>query len=144
MHFLDQWAQGAFLAVWGVALTLAYISLQRLGNTAHVRFAALGYVTGPRRIWPPVNRQKDTVTSLAGLALAIGVLAASNPAAAELLGIPHFPPTEYRDAVYGLVRAHVALILELFFLRKLADHPNFKSNWVVAWYAFSVGLALWG
>ncbi len=144
MDLYDAWLKGAFLAVWGVALLLAYMSLQRLFNLAHLRAYERGYVGRPRHIWPPVHRQTDAAVAIFGLILAVGAIAASNISAAELLGTPNWPPQPWRDTFYGLIRAHAVLALELFFLRKIAERPRFRSNWVVAWYVFSVGLAFWG
>lgn len=144
MDLYDTWLKGAFLAVWGVALLLAYTSLQRLFNMAHQRAFEWGYVSRPRHIWPPVHRQSDAMVAAFGLILAVGAVVASNFSAVELLGTPEWPPQPWRETISGLIRAHVILGLELFFLRKIAEHPRFRSNWVVAWYVFSVGLAFWG
>lgn len=144
MDFYDTWLRGSFLAVWGVALLLAYVCCQRLFNMAHVRLYQAGRAPRPRLVWPPVHAQSDAWTSLVGLALAIGAVAASQVTATEMLGAPQWPPLPWRDVVFGLIRSHVALILEIFFLRKIAEHPNFRSNWVALWYLFAVGLAFWG
>lgn len=140
----ETWLHGAWLAAWGCALLLAYVSLQRLVNLAHVVGYQRGYLPRPYKVWPPVHRQRDVWTALTGLALAAGALVASNVSAGELLGTPRFDNGPLGEIVGGLIRAHVAVLVLLFFLRQIAETPNFKLNWVVAWYAFSVGLAFWG
>lgn len=140
----ETWLRGAWLATWGCALLLAYVSLQRLANLTHLALYRRGVLPKPYKVWPPVHRQRDVWTALVGLALAAGAMAASNFPASQVLGTPHFEPTAINEIIGGLIRAHVAIIVELFFLRQIAETPNFKLNWVLAWYAFSVGLAFWG
>lgn len=138
-QFIADWYDAAALSAWGVGLALLYLAGCRLFNMAHLRLYRGGtrWVRKPRFVYPPVGTVSDLVVCI--LAGAAGVWSTTEFTDDVFMGwVPEwFQP--YTD----VVRAHVALTIEAYFLVRIAVHPFYKMGWLAAWCLFAVALTVW-
>jgi hypothetical protein len=132
--------QGGYLSLWGVAMLLCWVATLRLVNIAHVSAAKRGWVRAPRHVMAPMHAWNDLSTT--GIALACGNagLIAFAGIAVTQLRIPAWLVPHGLVPWLQVLRIVLALVVMVYFLTRVDEHPRQKLAWAACWCAFSLAL----
>lgn len=134
----SRWLDGAALAVWGLAIVLAWTGLARLAFAARLELFTRGYMSAPRLDHQPMKMSNEIVASSLSVITAIGIVAGFTvPAINGLFGVELAAKwAQAMNPAAALIRVHAALALELYFLHKISLTPRYKMRWSLWWYSF--------
>ena len=134
----SRWLEGAALAVWGLALILAWTGLSRLTYAFRMELYARGWGPAPRLDHNPMKMSNEVVASAVSVITAVGIVAGFTvPAINGLFGVELAAKwAAAMNPAAAIIRVHAALALELYFLHKISLTPRYKMRWSLCWYFF--------
>ena len=134
----SRWLEGASLAVWGLAIVLAWTGLARLFCAGRIELYMRGYMSEPKHLPQPMKTSNEVAASVVAILTAVGIVAGFTvPAINGLFGWEVAEKWAHAmNPAAALIRVHAALALELYFLHKISLTPSYKMRWSVAWYGF--------
>lgn len=134
----SRWLEGAALAVWGLAILLAWTGCSRLTHAARLELSKHGWFPAPYDTYRPMKMQNEVISSLVAIITAIGIVAGFTvPAIGGLFGFDMAQKWAVAmNPAAALIRVHAALALELYFLHKISLTPAYRMRWALSWYFF--------
>jgi hypothetical protein len=129
--------QGGYLSLWGVAMLLCWVSTLRLIHIAHCAAARHGWVREPRHAMAPITAWSELSTTSVALACGNAGLIAFAGIAVTQLRIPDWLVPHDLVPWLQVLRIVLALVVMIYFLTRVDEHPRFKLAWAACWCAFS-------
>lgn len=138
---IEQLTAGGYLASWGVALLLVWLSSERLIHMAHCELARRGKVKAPSKTMLPMQSWSDPAVAIIALLCGISALIAFLVAAGHAITLPDWITPLSLPPAIELLRLCAAMAVLTFFACRVAEHPAYKAKWIAGWTVFAFWLA---